>query len=90
MDEAPFRAISPDGVGETSGTTYHVVVSAMDPGVRNVTPSGAVESTDVLNYRFVAPGSAEDHFLRIAHHTTFSATGVLTANPLVVDAHCFQ
>jgi hypothetical protein len=76
-------------VGQTTGTVYRVIISAMDPGVTNVTASGAVESTDVLIYRFVAP-SGDDLFLCIAHHTTFNANGVLMANPVVVDAQCFQ
>lgn len=76
-------------IGETSGIEYRVVVSAMDPGTTVFAPSGAVAATDVLIYRFIAPGGTEDLYLRIAHHTTFSATGVLTANPVVVDGHCF-
>jgi hypothetical protein len=77
-------------VGQTTGTVYRVIISAMDPGVTNVTPSGAVESADVLVYRFVAPSGEDDLLLRIAHHTTFNANGALTANPVVVDAQCFQ
>lgn len=77
-------------VGQTTGTVYRVIISAMDPGVTNVTPSGAVESTDVLIYRFVAPSGEDDLFLRIAHHTTFNANGALTAHPIIVDAKCLQ
>jgi len=77
-------------VGQTTGTAYRVIISAMDPGVTNVTASGAVESTDVLIYRFVAPSGEDDLFLRIAHHTTFNANGALTANPIIVDAKCLQ
>jgi len=76
-------------VGETSGIEYRVVISAMDPGTTVFTPGGAVAVTDVLIYRFIAPGGTEDLYLRIAHHNTFSATGVLTADPVIVDAQCF-
>ncbi len=77
-------------VGATTGTVYRVTISAMDPGVTNVTAGGVTEVTDVLSYHFISPGGEQDLFLHIAHHNTVNDAGEVISNPVVVKAVCLS